>query len=94
MGEGLGFDHIHLISRDPKAAADWYREMFGGEITAVQENLRGAPQIDVRVAGMTVVIRGQRPGEQPADAITPEDQLRIDVVGWCIEGFNDLEAAG
>jgi Holliday junction resolvasome RuvABC DNA-binding subunit len=35
-----------------------------------------------------------RPGEQPTDAITPEDQLRIDVVGWCIEGFNDLEAAG
>ena len=68
MGEGLGFDHIHLISRDPKAAADWYREMFGGEVTVVQENLRGAPQIDVRVGGMTVVIRGQRPGEQPAAA--------------------------
>ena len=68
MGEGLGFDHIHLISRDPKAAAHWYREMFGGEVTAVQENLRGAPQIDVRVGGMTVVIRGQRPGEQPAEA--------------------------
>ena len=68
MGEGLGFDHIHLISRDPKAASDWYREMFGGEVSAVQENLRGAPQIDVRVGGMTVVIRGQRPGEQPAEA--------------------------
>lgn len=68
MGEGLQFDHIHLISRDPKAAADWYREMFGGEVTAVQENLRGAPQVDVRVGGMTVVIRGQRPGEQPAEA--------------------------
>ena len=36
MNEALGFDHIHLISRDPKAAADWYREMFGGEVTAVQ----------------------------------------------------------
>jgi hypothetical protein len=35
-----------------------------------------------------------RAGEQPTDAITPEDQLRIDVVGWCSEGFNDLEAAG
>jgi catechol 2,3-dioxygenase-like lactoylglutathione lyase family enzyme len=67
MGEVMAFDHIHLISRDPKAAADWYKEMFGGEIAEVQPNLRGAPQIDVRVGGMTIVIRGQRPGEQPAD---------------------------
>jgi catechol 2,3-dioxygenase-like lactoylglutathione lyase family enzyme len=67
MGEVMAFDHIHLISRDPKAAADWYREMFGGEIAEVQPNLRGAPQIDVRVGGMTIVIRGQRPGEQPGD---------------------------
>ena len=35
-----------------------------------------------------------RPDAQPADAITPRDQVLIDVVGWCIEGFNDLEAAG
>ena len=67
MGEVMAFDHIHLISRDPKAAADWYREMFGGEVTAVQENLRGAPQLDVRVGGMTIVIRGRRLGEQPAE---------------------------
>jgi catechol 2,3-dioxygenase-like lactoylglutathione lyase family enzyme len=68
MNRLMAFDHIHLISRDPKAAADWYREMFKGEVVAVQESLRGAPQIDVRVGEMTLVIRGQRPGEQPAEA--------------------------
>ena len=67
MDKVIAFDHIHLISRDPKAAADWYREMLGGEVTAVQENLRGAPQFDVRVGGMTVIIRGRRPGEHPAE---------------------------
>ncbi|UCH46437.1 MAG: VOC family protein [Betaproteobacteria bacterium] len=67
MGEAIAFDHVHLISRDPQAAAKWYQEMFGGKVTAVQENLRGAPQIDVRVGGMTIVIRGQRPGEEPID---------------------------
>ncbi|MFN0303753.1 MAG: VOC family protein [Burkholderiales bacterium] len=66
MDKGLAFDHIHLISRDPRAAANWYCEMFGGEISAEQPNLRGALQIDVRIAGMTIVVRGQRPGEQPA----------------------------
>jgi lactoylglutathione lyase len=54
MNNALGFDHLHLISRDPKASAQWYVDMFGGEITEVQENLRGAPQIDVRVGGMTL----------------------------------------
>ena len=67
MNEALAFDHVHLISRDPRAAADWYREMFDGEITAIQDNLRGAPQLDVRIGSMTVVIRGQRPGEHPAE---------------------------
>ena len=57
MGELMAFDHIHLISRDPKAAADWYREMFGGEVTVLQEDLRGAPQLDVRVGGITVMSR-------------------------------------
>ncbi len=33
-----------------------------------------------------------RPDAQPTDAITPEDQLLTDVVRWCVEGFNDLEA--
>ena len=68
MKPKLSFDHIHLISRDPQAAANWYRDMFGGEIATVQENLRGAPQIDVRVGGMMIVIRGQRPGERVAGA--------------------------
>ena len=63
----LTFDHVHLISRDPWAAVTWYREMLGADVTRVQEDLRGAPQIDVTVGGKTVVIRGIRPGEQPAD---------------------------
>ncbi len=67
MNQALAFDHVHLLSRDARAAANWYKEMFGGEISAVQEDLRGAPQIDVRVGGMTIVIRGRRPGENPVD---------------------------
>ena len=63
----LSWDHVHLISRDPQAAADWYCVMLGGELTRVQSDLRGAPQIDVRVGGQTIVIRGVRPGEEPHD---------------------------
>lgn len=98
MNEAIGFDHIHLISRDPHATAKWYAEMFGGEISVVQEDLRGAPQIDVRIGGMTVVVRGQRPGEQPAatkpmrdfDGFSSHDEWGTDHFGFTYRG--DLRA--
>ena len=76
MNPAITFDHIHIISRDPQAAVNWYQEIFGGEVTAAQENLRGAPQFDVRVGGQTIVIRGQRPGEAPGttNPMQPFDQ--------------------
>jgi len=62
----FAFDHVHLISTAPKAAAEWYVEMFGAVIKRESET-RGAPQIFVEIGGMTVIIRGQRPGEEPSD---------------------------
>jgi catechol 2,3-dioxygenase-like lactoylglutathione lyase family enzyme len=60
------FDHVHIISKSPKASADWYAEMFGATIAA-ETVARGAPQIFVELGGMTILIRGERPGEAPAD---------------------------
>ena len=95
---GLSFDHIHLISRDPQAAAQWYCEMFRGEVTRVQESLRGAPQVDVRVGGATLVIRGRRPGEETAttrpmqhfDGYSSHDEWGTDHFGFTYRG--DLRA--
>ena len=58
------FDHIHIISKDPHASANWYVEMFGAAIVA-DTLARGAPQIFVELGCMTILIRGQRPGEAP-----------------------------
>ena len=63
-GVHIVFDHVHIISRDPEAAAQWYADMLGGAITRRGE-IRGAPQIAVQFAGATILVRGQRPGEQP-----------------------------
>jgi GST-like protein len=61
------FDHVHIISRDPHAAADWYVRMLGGVVTGVNRNSRGATQVSVRFQhGMQLLIRGERPGEHPA----------------------------
>lgn len=58
------FDHVHIISNDPRASANWYVEMFGATIAA-DTVARGAPQIFVELGGMTILIRGKRPGEAP-----------------------------
>ena len=68
----LTFDHVHLISADPHATANWYVSMLDGEIIAEYE-LRDAPQINVRVGGMTVIVRGKRPGEKPVRALPMRD---------------------
>jgi catechol 2,3-dioxygenase-like lactoylglutathione lyase family enzyme len=60
------FDHVHLISRDPKATASWYEEKLGGKIIGSSE-VRGAPQIIVAFSGATVIVRGQRTGEKVAE---------------------------
>ena len=68
----LTFDHIHLISEDAKRAATWYQDMLGGEIIAEYE-LREAPQINVRVGGAILIIRGKRPGEAPVSTRPMQD---------------------
>jgi lactoylglutathione lyase len=59
------FHHVHIISKEPQESANWYVEMFGATIVA-DTVARGAPQIFVELGGMTILIRGQRPGEAPA----------------------------
>ena len=61
----LSFDHIHIISEDPRAAAAWYVDKLDATINGEYE-LRGAPQIKVNLGGVTLLIRGRRSGEDPS----------------------------
>ncbi|MYD43622.1 MAG: VOC family protein [Gammaproteobacteria bacterium] len=73
MDDGkLTFDHIHLLAKDPHATAKWYEDVLGGTIRGSYET-RNAPQINVHVGGMTLLIRGQREGEEPAEPTPMRD---------------------
>ena len=93
----LKFDHIHIISRDPQASADWYVEMFGATIAA-DTIARGAAQIFLDVGGAKIIIRGQRPGEEPVDSKPIESRHDFSSHGeWGTDHFGflydgDLEA--
>ena len=57
------FDHVHLVSKDPQAAANWYAANLGGDIVR-NGTIKGAPQIYVEIGGGAVlIVRGERPGE-------------------------------
>ena len=57
------FDHVHLVSKDPQAAANWYAANLGGDIVR-NGTIKGAPQIYVEIGGgAMLIVRGERPGE-------------------------------
>jgi catechol 2,3-dioxygenase-like lactoylglutathione lyase family enzyme len=93
----FNFDHVHIISQDAEASANWYVEMFGATITA-NTTARGAAQIFVDLGGMTILIRGQRPDEAPVAArpirqftnFSSHDARGIDHFGFMYQG--DLTA--
>ena len=92
-GAQIAFDHVHIICKDPDAAAKWYADMLGGTITRRGE-ARGAPQITVQFEGARILVRGQRPGEQPGDKNTLQsfdnfvshDQWGTDHFGFTVAG--------
>jgi lactoylglutathione lyase len=101
-GAQIVFDHIHLICKDPDAAAQWYADMLGGTIARRGET-RGAPQIAVQFEGATLLVRGQRPGEQPGDKnalqsfenFVSHDQWGMDHFGFTVAGdLNAIRAKG
>jgi lactoylglutathione lyase len=56
------FDHIHLLSRDPKATADYYRKMFDAKVIEGVTN-EGKPRIDLNLNGLDIFIFKVNPGE-------------------------------
>ena len=82
----LAFDHVHLVSQDPKAAAAWYVDKLGGKIMRSAE-VRGAAQVYVSMAGAMVIVRGQRPAETAA--ARPGLQWGVDHFGLQVKGDFD-----
>lgn len=90
------FEHIHIISKDPEAAATWYEEMLGGKISG-NSMVRGAPQIAVAFEGATILIRAQRSGEDPSSKnslrsfkdFVSHDQWGTDHFGFRVHGNLD-----
>lgn len=82
----LEFDHVHLVSKDPPAAAAWYADNLGAEIVK-RVDIHGAPQIYVSFGGFIIIVRGQRTAEAAADK--PGLQWGVDHFGLRVNGDFD-----
>ena len=82
----LGFDHVHLVAKDPRVTARWYVDKLGGEIIRDLE-VKGAPQVYVSFNGFIVIVRGQRPAESVRDKA--ELQWGVDHFGLRVKGDFD-----
>ena len=87
----LAFDHVHLVAKDPQAAADWYVDKLGGKIVR-SLNVKGAPQIYVSFGGFIVIVRGQRPAELAQEK--PGLQWGVDHFGVRVNGDFDSFCEG
>jgi catechol 2,3-dioxygenase-like lactoylglutathione lyase family enzyme len=87
----ISFDHVHLVSKDPQAAANWYVEKLGGKIARSAE-VRGAPQVYVSIGGFIVIVRGARPGESAGNK--PGVEWGVDHFGVRVNGDFDGFCAG
>jgi lactoylglutathione lyase len=91
LNSSLAFDHVHLVSQDPHAAARWYVDKLGGELVKSVES-HGAPQIYVSFGGAMVIVRGQRTAELAAGK--PGLQWGVDHFGMRVKGDFDGYCAG
>ena len=82
----LSFDHVHLVSPNPQATADWYVDKLQGKVVRSLD-VKGAPQVYVSLGGFIVIVRGQRPEEKASD----KSQLEwgIDHFGLRVKGDFD-----
>lgn len=90
-GPGISFDHVHLVSKDPHAAAAWYVDKLGGRIAKTVDR-RGAPQIYISFGNAYVIVRGERPGESTDDR--PGLQWGVDHFGMQVQGDFDAFCTG
>ena len=85
------FDHVHLLSRDPQATADWLVDKLGAVIKR-SVTLLGAPQVYLSLGPALIIVRGLRGDEKPMNKGGTE--WGIDHFGVRVQGDFDGFCAG
>jgi lactoylglutathione lyase len=55
------FDHVHVVTKDPKATANYFHTMFDAKVIETAPD--GKPRIDLDLNGLTIFLLKEAPGE-------------------------------
>ena len=86
---GFTFDHLHLRSPDPEAAARFYVDMLGAGITNRVTTPNGL-RIIMKLGGMTTFIEQVPAGTHAAPAAP---YVGVEHVGLCVDDIHAVVAA-
>lgn len=83
------YDHVHFLTHDVRALADFFENVFELEMISYEENFKSAPYAILKLGDGDLRIRGYRPGDKP-DAVAPMLTHGLDHLGVAVD---DVEAA-
>jgi catechol 2,3-dioxygenase-like lactoylglutathione lyase family enzyme len=86
----FSFNHIHLLTRDPKATAQYYHKMFGAKIIESTQS-DGKPRIDLELGGVSIYILRVLP-EQETPACPSGPYLGLDHFGLRVNNLDEAVA--
>jgi len=83
------YDHVHYLTRDVRAMADFFERVFELELISYEEDFKGAPYAILKLGEGDLRIRGYRPDDEP-DAVAPALTHGLDHLGVAVD---DVEAS-
>jgi lactoylglutathione lyase len=90
MMQTYHFDHLHLVSRDPKATARYYQKMFDAKIIESIEP-DGKPRIDLNMNGLVIFIFPVGP-EENLPAGPSGRYVGLDHFGFRVDNLDETVA--
>ncbi|MBM2824847.1 MAG: hypothetical protein HW402_511 [Dehalococcoidales bacterium] len=91
------YDHIHLVSPDPRSAAAFYERAFNARRVAEGKYPEGGSRVELELAGSRLLIRSPRGVEQSAED-NPVERRGLEHFGLRVDNIEaavaDLKAKG
>ncbi len=81
------FHHIHLMSRDPRATAQYYQRVFGAKVT--ESVVDGKTRFNLDMHGLTALLFL---GEDKMPSSPPGPYLGLDHFGFQVDNLDETAA--
>ncbi len=84
------FEHLHLLSRNPEATAEYYRKMFDAQVIKTPQP-DGSTRIDLDLNGLAIYIMRVKPDED-VPLGPPGRYLGLDHFGFLVDNLDETVA--